>query len=192
MKNKLIFIVVFMFLSANIFSQISEAKTVFPDSWLGEYQGTMYILSAKRNTIDSVDVKFEFSETEIVNRWHYKMTYQNTKFGEIIKDYEIVKPDSLNQNNYLLDEKDGIIIQSTLMGNTLYSNFIVSGTLQCSILCKVGDDLYFEVTTSKDEYTLSTQNSPKNNEQSFIVDSYPPFTTQFVRFVKIQEDSQSE
>jgi hypothetical protein len=179
----------FLLFSTCIFAQNQSEKNSFPQSWLGNYKGKMYIVSAERGMIDSVDVDFLFMETDIKNRWTYKMTYKSKKSGEIVKDYELVKPDSLPKSSYLLDEKDGILIQHTLMGNTLYSNFIVSGTLLSCILRKENDELFFEIYTSHDQASLSTENIAKDIESSYIVDCYPPFATQFVRFQKIYPDS---
>jgi hypothetical protein len=128
MKFKPIFTVV-LFFQTILFAQNHSDKNSFPLSWLGTYKGKMVILSAERGFIDTIDVEFLFLETEIKNRWTYKMTYKNKKSGNTVKDYELVKPDSLPKSSYLLDEKDGILIQNTLIGNTLYSNFSVSGYL---------------------------------------------------------------
>ena len=190
MKN-LIFLFSILF-GPNLFSQTIQDKDIFPDSWLGNYQGKMLIISTLHDKIDTADVEFQFSDTNVKNRWIYKMTYHSKKYGEMVKDYELIKPDSLAKNTYLIDEKDGILIQNTLMGNTLYCNFIVSGSLLCCILRKENDDLFFEIFTSKDQYTLSTQSLATGTEESFIVDSYPPYTVQFVRFYRVHQDSQSE
>ncbi len=192
MTFKSLFILICILFCINAFAQTIDSKHVFPDSWLGNYQGKMYIVSAANGILDSLNVEFEFFESGIKNRWKYRMTYHSAKQGEIVKDYELIKPDSLAKNTYLIDEKDGILIQNTLIGNTLYSNFIVSGSLLCSILRKENNDLFFEIFTSKDQYTLSTQSVATGTEDSFIVDSCPPYTTQFVHFRKIFTDSQSD
>lgn len=154
----------------------------FPKSWLGAYSGTMYIL--KSNNVDTVDVKFEFLETQNQKRWTYRMTYKSPKYGDIVKDYELIKPDSLKEDTYLLDEKNGILIEEIILGNTLYSSFSVSGYRLFGVLRKEGRDLFYEIVTTKNENSLISKNKADKPEQVFEVKSYLPFTTQFVRFKK--------
>jgi len=158
----------------------------FPESWLGTYKGDMYILRAKSDRIDTVDVTFEFLATKNKKRWTYRMTYQSPKYGDIVKDYELIKPDSLAKNIYLLDEKDGILIEDVLMGNTLYSAFSVAGSRLVSVLRKEGNELFLEIFSSKDQISLITKNKAEKSENVFIVESFAPFTTQFVRFTRVK------
>lgn len=167
------------------FGQSGKADK-FPDSWLGTYQGDMHILRAHSTKIDTVDVIFEFLATNHEKRWTYRMTYKSPKYGDIIKDYELIKPESLAKNIYLLDEKDGVLIEDVLMGNALYSAFSVAGSRLVSILRKEGDELFLEIFSSKAKSTLSSKNKSDKPEDVFEVKSYAPFTTQFVRFKKVQ------
>ncbi|MFN8257133.1 MAG: hypothetical protein U0W24_15665 [Bacteroidales bacterium] len=164
--------------------QIHTTKA-FPENWLGLYEGNMYILNLKKGLIDSVKVNFYFLSTSVKNRWTYRFVYHGLKHDEIIKDYELVKPDSLKRNNFIIDEKDGILIEATFMGNTLYSSFIVYGSLISSVMKMEKDEIFYEIYTASDQATLSTKNDPKNVSDSFTVESYPPFTTQFVRLKKV-------
>jgi hypothetical protein len=176
---------VILFLSISYFS-IGQDGCKFPDSWLGTYEGDMYILRAHSERIDTVDVIFEFLATNQEKRWTYRMTYKSPKYGDIVKDYEIIKPDSLAKNVYLLDEKDGIYIEEVLMGNTLYSAFSVAGSRLVSVLRKEEDELFLEIFSSKDKSTLTSKNKADKPENVFEVKSFAPFTVQFVRFKKIE------
>jgi len=167
------------------FGQSSNREN-FPDSWLGTYKGDMYILRANSDKIDTVDVIFEFLTTKHDKRWTYRMTYKSQKYGDIVKDYELIKPDSLSKNVYLLDEKDGIFIEDVLMGNTLYSAFSVAGSRLVSILRKEGNELFLEIFSSRDKSSLTSKNKAEKSENVFEVKSFAPFTTQFVRFKKIK------
>ncbi|NJO88773.1 MAG: hypothetical protein HC831_07300 [Chloroflexia bacterium] len=66
----------------------------FPDSWLGIYDGNMYIVRTNSERIDTVNVVFEFLTTNQTKRWTYRMTYKSPKYGDIVKDYELIKPDT--------------------------------------------------------------------------------------------------
>jgi len=174
-----------MLFSNNAYTQTTSTDENFPGDWLGTYKGQMYMFKPGKGITDSVDVKFELLATNISNQWVYRMTYMNNKkYGKVIKDYLIVKPDSLKAGTYLLDEKDGIIIQQTLIGNTFYSNFSVGNNYLNSIMRKTGDVIYFEIFQSKLKESLNTKNRAKEGQIVFEVKSYPPFSTQKVRLIK--------
>lgn len=175
---KLLLIGVLMFvLSENSFSQSTKNEDSFPGDWLGTYKGKMYIINRKKGLVDSLDLKFDLLPDSI-NRWIYRMTYKGEKFREIIKDYYLLKPDSLDAGSYLLDEKDGIIIEQTLLANTFYSNFSVAGNYLSSSLRKIGNTIYFEVISAKKKEHLSTKNEAKPGQIVFEVKSFPPNATQ--------------
>lgn len=181
-------IISFIFILVFIFNGLSQNKknNTFPESWLGTYQGKMQILWANADKIDSVDVTFEFSSTQNPQKWTYKITYKSPKYGDMVKDYELIKPDSLANDSYLLDEKDGIFIEVVVMGNTLYSAFSVAESRLVSILRKEGNELFMEIFTSKDKNPLISKNKADKPEEVFEVKSFAPFTTQFVRFRKVK------
>ncbi len=176
----------YILIFGSIFNGFSQNTNKFPDSWLGTYQGYMYILRANSERIDTVDVIFEFSATNQDKKWTYRMTYKSPKYRDIVKDYELIKPDSLSKNVYLLDENDGIYIEDVLMGNALYSAFSVAERRLVSILRKEENELFMEIFTGKDQSSLVSKNKADKPEDVFEVKSYAPFTTQFVRFKKIK------
>ncbi|NJO88774.1 MAG: hypothetical protein HC831_07305 [Chloroflexia bacterium] len=55
-----------------------------------------------------------------------------------------------------------------------------------SILRKEGDELFLEILTSKDQSSLVSKNKADNPEEVFEVESFAPFTTQFVRFKRVK------
>ena len=181
----IIAIILLIGMSLNTLSQNANVEK-FPESWLGTYKGNMYILRAKSDKVDTVDVTFEFLATKKEKRWIYRMTYHSPKYGDIVKDYELIKPDSLAKNSYLLDEKDGIFIEEVLMGNTLYSSFSVAKSRIVSVLRKENNELFLEIYSSKDQSSLTTQNKADKAENIFVVESFTPFTTQFVRLKKME------
>lgn len=186
MKTKIgisvIFIVLMTFTSN---SQNSIHKTGFPNEWIGNYKGKMYILNNERNSLDSVDVVFKLHETTEKNKWTYVFKYSSQRYGNMIKDYLLVKPDSLASGVYLLDEKNGIIIQQVLMGNTFFSNFTVAESHIFTILRKNGEYIEMEVTSSKKLPVMTTRNHTGKNEKVFEIKSMLPYTTQFAILKKV-------
>ncbi len=175
-----------MLISINSYTQTTIADESFPGGWLGTYKGKMYIIKQEKGIVDSVNVKFELLATRFSNQWAYRMTYNSAKYPEIIKDYLLVKPDSAATGTYMLDEKDGIIIQQTLLDNTFYSSFSVAGDYLHSTTRKIANVIEFEVLSSRRKESLTTKNKAKKGQVVFEVKSYPPFTTQKAKLIKIK------
>ena len=114
------------------------------------------------------------------------MTFENSRFGKVVKDYRIIKTDSLPENVYLMDELNGIVIQQTLMGNTFYSNFSVANNRLFSILRNELDYIEFEISSMRNEPTLISKNKPLDNSEIYEVKNFAPFTTQRAYLFRIQ------
>lgn len=169
--------IISILISINAYTQTTISDDIFPEDWLGTYKGKMYIMKQGKGITDSLDIVFELLPDD-TNRWIYRMTYKGTKYAEIIKDYYLIKPDSLAEGSFLLNEKDGIIIAQTLIGNTFYSNFTVAGNFLSSTMRKTGNLIEFEVLSSKKKESLTTKNKAKPGQIVFEVKSYPPYATQ--------------
>lgn len=180
MKN----LVLILFISAlSLFS----AQSNFPVSWLGKYEGNLYMeyLSGVKDTIPTT---FEFLETDVKNRWTYRMTYNSKKWGKMVKDYELVWNDSLKSPNvFLMDEKDGILIQEVFMNNRFYSHFEVEGGHFLTLLERKGKDLYFEIrcTDPKQGFTSTSKADAEGN--SYKVSNYFNYTVQYVLFKPVKK-----
>lgn len=168
--------ILFFFL---FFSQ-AQAQSNFPVSWLGNYEGDMY-LEYLDGIKDTVPVTFDLLETGQKNRWAYKMTYNSTKWGTMVKDYEIFWNDSLKSPNiFLLDEKDGILIQEVFMNNRFYSHFEVEGGHFISLLERQGKNLNFEIRCTDPKLGIVSQSSTDAEGNSYRVSNYFQYTIQYV------------
>jgi hypothetical protein len=169
-------------LFANLFllGLFSFSQSNFPSSWLGSYEGEMY-MEYLDGIKDTVPVVFDFLETDKKNEWTYRMTYNSKKWGKMVKDYALIWNDSLKSPNlFLLDEKDGIFIQEIFMNNRFYSHFEVEGGHFITLLEQKGEDLYFEIRCTDSKNAL-VSNSTKNAEgNSFRVSNYFQYSVQYV------------
>ncbi len=161
-------------------------EDIFPADWLGTYTGEMYMIRAASDKIDTVSLQFDFLDCEKPNCWIYRMTYQSPEFGEIIKDYQLIKPDSLAVSNYLIDEKDGIFIELVKMGNSLYSNFSVGGQYLYSVMRKQENSILYEIVIADEKHASSSQNRTNGSDEIYQVKSFPPFSTQIAYLIKKQ------
>lgn len=158
------------------FSQNSVPK--FPEDWMGSYEGTMYFFHSNGNPADTIGIQFTLAPTEKANAWRYVMSYESEKYGNSIKDYLIIQPDTLPANTYLTDEKNGIYIEEVLLGNTFYSSFSVGKSRLFSTLRKRGETIEWEITTTRDGTSLESGTKPDKDGNVFLVDSHIPVSTQ--------------
>ncbi len=158
----------------------ATAQSDFPLSWLGSYEGNMY-LEYLDGIKDTVPVTFDLLETGQKNRWTYKMTYNSPKWGTMVKDYEIFWHDSLQSPKvFLLDEKDGILIQEVFMNQRLYSHFEVEGGHFISLLERQGKNLYFEIRCTNPSMGMVSQSEKDTEGNSYQVSNYFQYTIQYV------------
>lgn len=162
---------------------ISKLKTQsnFPYSWLGTYEGNMFIEDID-GIKDTIPVEFDFIPAKLKNHWIYRMTYKSNKWGRIIKDYELFWDDSLKSPNlFILDEKDGIYIQELFMNGKFYSQFEVDGGHFTSVLERRGKkNLYFEIRCTDVKKGISTTSKADPSGNSYIVNNYFLYNLQYV------------
>ena len=174
-------IIVFFFLSI----ELTHAQ--FPETWIGKYSGTMY-LNSLETPKDSVIVTLEIVELIKDSSWTYTMGYKSEKFGNILKDYEILKSSKDNKADYLMDEKNGIIIEMTFFDDTFYEFFEVANMIYSTRLSKRQNNIEFEIIGSQNEATKTSLSAPQDEEEftQFEVKSYKPIFAQKVILKPIQ------
>jgi len=170
-----IIIVLFLFLS----SEFSQAQ--FPETWIGKYSGTMY-LNSLNSPKDSVVVTLEIVELIKDSAWTYTMGYKSEKFGDILKDYKILKVTNENSTDYLMDENNGIFLEMTFFDNTFYEYFEVENMLYSTRLSKSSNFIEFEIVGTQNEATKTSLSVPQDEEENaqFEVNSFKPLFAQKV------------
>jgi len=110
------------------------------------------------------------SETDTINRWHWysKAIY---KGKEIIKDYHLIRHDSMPKNHYYMDENNGILLDRVFLGNAFYDYFEVAGTGLYGVTRKEGDDIHFEISS----FALSSKTYSTYQGSEFDVDTVTSF-----------------
>ncbi|MEM9722957.1 MAG: hypothetical protein AAGA10_27060 [Bacteroidota bacterium] len=115
---------------------------VFPDSYLGSYQGTLniYLLDGK---IQEVPMEFHLTRTDAENRYAYTLVYDGQA-----REYTLVVLDK-EKGLYELDENNGIILPTRFANNILFSFFQVDSTFLSSRLAFSGKNLNFEILSTQ-------------------------------------------
>ena len=122
---------------------LGQAQSAFPGSWEGVWEGTLLIYR-QNQLVDSVEMNLTIEPTDADSVWIWTTKYETTD-PEVIKDYRliIVNPEA---GEYVVDEQNGIRLQSTLMGNQLVSMFRVGEMWLYTRYEKEEEELLFEVT----------------------------------------------
>lgn len=166
----------FLFLFVSISSLFSQA---FPEGWLGKHAGTMEIINGESK--QKVEFEFEMKELEKDSAWSYIMTYKPVGKEAMVKDYVIKRTGA--SWTFLLDEKNGILIDMRLMGNILYDFYESNGMFFISRLSKEKKGLCFELMGGmKSDFRKSSTGINEITE----VYAYPPAFVQRVKLKKIK------
>lgn len=148
----------------------------FLDRHTGEYTGTLFLLRPGAPT-DSIPFKMIIQPTGENGHWTNTVIY-NDDSNASAKNYEWVVDPENGQGRYIMDEKDGILITETLIGNTFYCHYTI-------------DEMYYIVETTFEEGTIGFELScyknagkreslsqPDETGATWKVDSFPLLTVQ--------------
>jgi hypothetical protein len=148
--------------------------------WVGNYSGIMH-LSNLDGVQDQIMVEFEFKELKKDSSWTYSMRYKSEKLGELLKDYELIKTTGI-QSEFLMNEKNGIIIDLTFLNNCFFSMFEVEGMMHTFTMCLIEGEIRIDLFGSnlkKPTYLSSVEQEEKSNENQ-TVSSFRPLYNQVV------------
>jgi len=130
---------------------------------------------------DSVIVSLEIVEIIQDSSWTYTMSYKSEKFGDILKEYKILKVSNENTTDYLMDENNGILLEMTLFDDTFYEYFEVENMIYSTRLSRHQDTIEFEIFGAQNEPSKTTLSVPQEEKNTqYEVNSYKPLFAQKV------------
>lgn len=138
-----------------------NSELEFPQDYLGIYKGMLNITTS--NGINSIPMEFHLLQTADTMSYQYKI-YYGTERDE--RSYNLIKTN--NPHLYLVDENNGIVLETAYADRTLYSTYEVMGNLLHCTEVFHPDSMEFMITMARIQDTTST-----GNEQSAIVKNYP-------------------
>ncbi len=158
---------VLLLMSCHSSKQVMEGVRIekFPEAWAGEWEGPLEIFNAKGKTMEiymGLDILPIDSST-----YTWTIIYGEGENRQERK-YEI-KKGSEGEGHYIVDEKNSILLDDYLLGNTLYSRFEVMGSLLLISYEKLGETIIFEVISGKNDDLKTTGGQDSIPE----VKSYP-------------------
>lgn len=124
----------------------TSAQTLFPDRCLGTWEGTLYIFS-QGALPDSVPTEMSVALIIEDSTWEWKTSYLMPD-STVVKDYTLRLTDA-DQQHYVVDEGNGIVLKAYLLGDQLLSKFAVQGSWLTSCYQRAGDTLVFEITSGQ-------------------------------------------
>lgn len=132
----------------------------FPKSWEGNWKGDLKIYnSGSQNPSTIIPMKLIVQQKND-SIWSWEIHYLTEKPD--VRKYELVK--NMKSNSWKIDEKNGIILPQTFMGNKMSSSFSFDKTLLIASYELENDQLHFEITvtqTSSESITgLGNDDSP--------------------------------
>jgi len=163
----------------------------FPDDWLGSYEGEMLIGDVGRPT-DTIRVTFDMETLIEDSVWSYKMAFYSDKYGTIVKDYQIAAKSKDDHQNFLFDEKNGIVMEITLMDGTFYGMYEVLNLMYISTIKYHEDGLYYDLFAAQMADPLITQTEVEEEQDKkeqmppIIAKSYAPGLHQTAFFKRIK------
>lgn len=163
-----------------------KAQQFEPSDWIGEYSGIMTLNNAGSAPF-TLHIDFTFKELKKDSAWTYTMCYNSDRFGEMIKDYKILKAPDKDPTHFLMDEQNGIIMDLTFMNNGFYEFFEIEGiegSLFSTVLKMQEDGIYFEIFGSSNAPERTSHLDANEESPAMDVKSYRPTFTQSVLLKK--------
>jgi len=133
----------------------------FPNDYLGIYKGKLNITSS--NGLQTIPMEFHLLGTEDNLNYQYKIFY-GVERDE--RAYNLKK--THNPNLYLVDENNGIVLETAYADKTLFSTYEVMGNLLNCTEVFHDDKMEFMITMARVQDTSMT-----GNAESAIVKNYP-------------------
>jgi hypothetical protein len=142
----------------------------FPHDWAGRWRGTLQIHGVA-GVVQSVPMRVEIVPTADSARWQFALIYGDDD-AKGRRAYELVVQDAA-KGQYVIDEKNGILLDARYLDGRLLSAFSVGGTRLISSYEKRGDELTFEIISGKDAPSRSSGGTRQGTEEVPPVQSFP-------------------
>ena len=137
------------------------AEPGFPDSWIGHWAG-----DATLNTPKGVAMRFtmelKIAKTDDPTKYEWTIIYDDGK-NRHEQPYQLIVKDAA-KGSYEIDEKNGIVLPTTLIGGALYSAFDLEGVRLVSKDQLVGGVIETEIVTMSTKQMVATGGKAEDQE----------------------------
>jgi hypothetical protein len=171
------FVAFFILFHAISFAQIENSKSstaarayakcdaVFPKCFIGNWKGQLQWMVNGKPT-QTFTMQLRIQSTDSVNQYSWQIIY-----GDENKDNRpyILKPVDTTKGHWIVDENDGIILDSYVHGNAIHGAFTVQGNTIVDNYKVENDKMYVEFFSIK---LGDKKQSGKGTGDTPFVDSY--------------------
>jgi len=113
---------------------------------LGKWSGELFIFGQPGiEKLSTIHMELHISETDSANVYNWRIIYKDSASDD--RKYLLRTIDQA-KGRYVIDEKDGILLEANLLGNALISRFDTGGSLLEIQYTLQEDSIVFEVTVS--------------------------------------------
>jgi hypothetical protein len=149
---------------------IVNAQPIFPESWVGKYQGDLMIYGVDSVRM-KVDMKLEISKTAKDSIYDWTLTYDMNGKKDV-RAYSLKVVDH-QKGYYQIDERNSIILDGYLHNNNVFTSFFkVSNSYIIATYTKKEDLLFFEIIAGDGEAVTISGNTNQGEEEIPEVSSY--------------------
>lgn len=142
----------------------------FPQSWEGEWAGTLEIFNAD-GLAQSLPMELHILPLDTVGQWSWTIIYgEDKEAGK--RGYELHTIDA-EKGHYLIDEKNSIEMEGYFLGGKFFQWFEVSGSLLLTTTYLDEEKLHWEIAFGKSEPVSVTGDQTIDGEEVPAVKSYP-------------------
>lgn len=169
-----------MFISVTIVANAALSGNSFPQNWQGTWSGIMYDRTVQgKSQIVPMTLRIK-PLSQNSKRYTWQIIY-GTGPKKIVRNYELVAKNQ-DAGNFVIDEKDGTLIDVWWLGNKLYSQFRVGNRL-LSTQCQLQDHrLHYELIVYQ---SLTPQTQVSQGKTSF--ESYKLKSVQSAELSPVKE-----
>ena len=161
MKFSVLFIL-YTLLSTNTFAQ----QPVFPKDWVGIWKGELIWIRSGQTDTSRVAVQLRIHPADSINTFTWQIIYGSA--GEDNRPY-LLKPVDPARGHWVVDEKNGILLDQFLIGNRLCGAFTVQQSTIINHYWLEGNRLMIEFSSIG---AKPLHSSGKGTEESPVVNSY--------------------
>lgn len=153
--------------------------TVFPKCFIGNWKGKLqWMVAGKPTQIFTMQLRIQ--PTDSTNQYTWQIIYADDNKDN--RPY-ILKPIDTAKGYWVVDENDGIILDSYVLGNCIHGAFTVQGNTIVDNYCVEGNTMKVEFLSIK---LCDKKQSGKGTEETPVVDSYKISSYQTGGLSKIQ------
>lgn len=133
MRNTLT--ILYTILSLAVYAQ--SDTLAFPQNWQGQYAGTLEIFNAT-GIAQSLPMELHILPIDSSDNYTWTIIYGEDKVAGA-RNYELIEVDK-TKGLYKIDEKNSIILEGYLFGDTFIQTFEVQGSLLTTKTQKINDN----------------------------------------------------